>query len=209
MGWRDAIAGYAGLKAIQSGADIRIGQAGLDVALIPKLLREHANAILKQRYLQSEIEDNDFDAGLLKLGIFYQNAESAGQMQLAAVIYDAIIRLREIADGRLSNSINLEVFAASGMGPMFHPHPADAEQDDGDHIEVPPIPEDHSLPAPEADLSDPFEADLWFEDQHLRLDSHYDDGDLNDDEYRAAKKKLILDECAAVIDRRLPDTDQV
>lgn len=268
----DYVAGVAGLKALQAGADAKILQAGLDLALIPPPLRDHANEILKQRYLLSEITDNRFDAAMLKLGVFYANAESAGHMQLAAAIYSAIDHMRSMAGSSLSPSINLEVIAASGIGPSSlgglggdeddEPPSATYETIDPDFIDDlkdalgkdaeilgwfewchfgsshQQVVADASVDwdvskavsvvrsfrqelreaqgdaysygnAEEededaADLSDSIESDFWFDEKHQKLHAqYYETGEISDEEFEAARRHLILEECAALIDRRM------
>ena len=111
-----AASSAAGVKMVQAGSDVMIGRhTDLQVFAVNPRLREHANALLAQRFRNSVDEPmNEYEAAMLKLGIYFANAENVGDTHMKALLADSIGRIREAAKGQIRAGISLEVMGQTG-----------------------------------------------------------------------------------------------
>lgn len=103
----NAVADMAGAKMIQSGSDVMINRHTEFQALsVNSKLRAHADSILAQHFKNSmDAPINEYEAAMLKLGIYYANAEHAGDSHMQALIADSIAKIREAGEGRIRSGI--------------------------------------------------------------------------------------------------------
>jgi hypothetical protein len=106
----------AGVKMVQAGSDVMIGRhTNVQVFSINPKLRSHADGLLAERFKNSIDEPiNEFEAALLKLGIYFANAEHLDDSQSMALFTDAIEKIRQAGTGQIRAGVSLEVMAQSG-----------------------------------------------------------------------------------------------
>lgn len=111
-----AVGDAAGVKMIKSGSDAMISRHTEFQALsVNSRLRGHADALLEKYFKSTPGEPiNEFEAALLKLGIYFANAESAGDSHMQALIADSIGKIRDAGEGRIRAAISLEVMSQTG-----------------------------------------------------------------------------------------------
>jgi len=111
-----AVGDVAGVKAIQSGSDVMINRHTKFQALgVNSRLRAHADLLLEKYFKTVEGPPiNEYEAALLKLGIYFANAESAGQSHMQALIADSMGQIRDAGEGKIRASISLEVMGQTG-----------------------------------------------------------------------------------------------
>ncbi|AVH90198.1 hypothetical protein [Stenotrophomonas maltophilia] len=113
MGILDFLGNAAGIKAMQSGADVFIHRHTRVVTFgLPSPWRDHANKLVKERFQQQYIQ-SEFDAALLKLAVFWtcaMQSDPARAEHFAEAMYD----LRTAAGGRLTPGLSLEVMGLTG-----------------------------------------------------------------------------------------------
>ncbi|NCA89993.1 MAG: hypothetical protein EOM92_14070 [Gammaproteobacteria bacterium] len=114
--FRMAAETYGGTLMVQKGADILINRhTDINVFLITSHLRKHADNLIKEYYkdnLDGDLTENE--AALLKLGIWYANAEKSGDEHMMALLADGIRRIRDASEGKIRHRISLEVMAHVG-----------------------------------------------------------------------------------------------
>jgi hypothetical protein len=112
----NAVGDMAGAKMIQSGSDVMINRhTDFQALAVNSKLRAHADSILAQHFKNSmDAPLNEYEAALLKLGIYFANAEHAGDSHMQALLADSISKIRAAGDGKIRPGISLEVMGQTG-----------------------------------------------------------------------------------------------
>lgn len=112
----DAAGSMVGVKMVQAGSDVMINRhTEIQALSINSTLRTHADNLLAQHFKNSIHEPiNEYEAALLKLGVYFANAEHLGDSHMQALISDSIARIREAGAGQIRPDISLEVMGQTG-----------------------------------------------------------------------------------------------
>lgn len=108
---------YAGTKMVQKGADILINRhTDINVFMLNSQLRKHADKLIAL-YFKDNLDGDlsEEEAALLKLGIWYANAESTGDRHMQAILADGIQRIKQSSGGKIRSRISLEVLSQTGV----------------------------------------------------------------------------------------------
>lgn len=114
--FKNSIMNTAGIKILQQGSDILIiKNTPINTFNVPSPLRDHANSLIKQLFLNGFMEDmTEEEAALLKLSIFYRAAEEAENEDLMDLIGESISKIREIGEGKIRAQVSLQVMGETG-----------------------------------------------------------------------------------------------
>lgn len=107
---------YLGVKTVQSGSDWLINRhTEINMLKINSRLRAHANKLI-ERYFKNTFNGplNEYEAAILKLGIFFTNIEHDGDDHTKELIMDGIRKIRNISEGKIRVDIAIEVMAKTG-----------------------------------------------------------------------------------------------
>ncbi|HEL5308900.1 hypothetical protein [Stenotrophomonas maltophilia] len=113
MGILDFLGNAAGVKTMQTGADVFIHRHTRVVTFnLPSQWRDHANKLVKERF-QEQLVQSEMDAALLKLAVFWTCAMQSDPAR-AEQIADAMYDLRTAAGGGITPGLSLEVRGFTG-----------------------------------------------------------------------------------------------
>lgn len=113
-------AAMAGAKMIQSGSDAIISRhTEFQILSVNSNMRRHADSFLAQHYKNAlinclEAPINEYEAALLKLGIYFAAAEHIGDTHMQDLLADAISRVKDTGEGNIRAAISLEVLGQTG-----------------------------------------------------------------------------------------------
>lgn len=183
MGILDGIGRKAAL--VSADAFIKL-KTSVDLALIPKQLRAHADGVLSRRLTYSPERLDIADIALLKLAILYVNAEHQGAHHLQALLADTIGEFRARAGHEISAAVRLEVLGQVGQL---------VPQSESDTVRPLSVFTDQVNEVAEKDDLD---IELEFDQQHEELRDAYQDGQMTDDEYETEYRRLFREEARAI-----------